>query len=147
MSWGCGREGISFQESRSWKRIQEGFRRGSGWAAVHHLGFSPDSWVQALTHYLSTKLINSLRARPDKLLINWLHCPPFLSAAAGQSPSGPPPRPSTPFRYFPNQGLSVGPLVLLLPREAQSFWSQCPLAAPSRVLPSTGAGGEVVGRS
>lgn len=24
---------------------------------------------------LSTKLINSLRAQPDKLLINWLHCP------------------------------------------------------------------------
>lgn len=37
---------------------------------------------------LSTKLINSLRAQPDKPLINWLHCPPPpFSAAAGPLPA------------------------------------------------------------
>lgn len=41
---------------------------------------------------LSTKLINSLRKQPDKLLINWLHCPP---PSTSFGPSLPSPQPST----------------------------------------------------
>lgn len=86
---------------------------------------------------LSTKLINSLGAWPDKLLINWLHRPPPLNAAAGQSPSGPHPRPSTPFKSIPNQGPSVGPrsfcsqgdLVILVP-----VYPPCPFLEVSPLL-------------
>lgn len=79
---------------------------------------------------LSTKLINSLGAWPDKPLINWLHYTPSLSAAAGQSPSGSHHRPNTPFGILSNQGPSVGSQVFLLPRKAQSFWPGCPLPDP-----------------
>lgn len=58
---------------------------------------------------LSTKLINSLRAWPDKLLINWLHGAPLPSAEAGQSPSGPHPRPSTPEGSFLRRDPHWGP--------------------------------------
>lgn len=60
---------------------------------------------------LSTKLINSLRAQPDKLLINWLHCrPSLLSAAAGQS-LWPHPRSGILFSSF-SDGVPAGPQVL-----------------------------------
>lgn len=45
------------------------------------MGLSTDSLS------LSTKLINSLRAQPDKLLINWLHCPPPRTASGPSLPS------------------------------------------------------------
>lgn len=72
--------------------MQQGSMKGSGWAAVHHFSFSPDSWVQKTDSLsLSTKLINSLLERPDKPLINWLHWPPpplvQLAAKVPQAPT------------------------------------------------------------
>lgn len=44
---------------------------------------------------LSTKLINSLRVRPDKPLINWLHCPsPPLVLLLAKVPRAPTPGPA-----------------------------------------------------
>lgn len=84
--------------------MQQGSMKGSGWAAVHHFSFSPDSWVQKTDSLsLSTKLINSLLERPDKPLINWLHWPPSRSAAGGQSPSGPHPRARSAPAQVPSQ--------------------------------------------
>jgi hypothetical protein len=78
--WGNG-EGIPFQESQCWKnasRVQEGIRVGCSPSLLplpRFMGLNTDSLS------LSTKLINSLRVQPDKLLINWLHClPPHLPA-------------------------------------------------------------------
>lgn len=102
------------------RRVQEGIGMG-GSSSLRLLPRFIGPKTDSLS--LSTKLINSLRAWPDKLLINWLHPPPFLSAAAGQSPSSIHLRPSTPFRSIPNQGPLVGPrsfcsqgdLVILVP--------------------------------
>lgn len=71
--------------------VLKGYRRGPGGTRVgrspslpllpRFMGLNTDSLS------LSTKLINSLRAQADKLLINWLHCPPPRTASGPSLPS------------------------------------------------------------
>lgn len=55
------------------RRVQEGIRMGSS-SSLRLLPRFMGPKTDSLS--LSTKLINSLEAWPDKLLINWLHRPP-----------------------------------------------------------------------
>lgn len=80
-------EGISLQKIsvlRAYRRGPGGTRAGSSPSLPllpRFMGLNTDSLS------LSTKLINSLRAQPDKLLINWLHCPPPRTASGPSLPS------------------------------------------------------------
>lgn len=58
---------------------------------------------------LSTKLINSLEAWPDKLLINWLHCPPPLVRLLAKVPQAPTPGPAPLSVPFLIRDLQWGP--------------------------------------
>lgn len=81
-------EGISPQKIsvlKAYRRGPRGGTRGGSSPSLpllpRFMGLSTDSLS------LSTKLINSLRAQPDKLLINWLHCPPPRTASGPSLPS------------------------------------------------------------
>lgn len=81
-------EGISPQKIsvlKAYRRGPRGRTRGGSSPSLpllpRFMGLSTDSLS------LSTKLINSLRAQPDKLLINWLHCPPPRTASGPSLPS------------------------------------------------------------